>query len=142
MTVVANRLRNDMCGKRQAEAIPAMVSGYAAIRQEVSAGDEAAVSVGALMMGARQPIYAGCADHKPASIITLAAASAACRRRSASRTCLPELTRRAIAWPIEPASITTMTLLTAALPSRDKPRKRRRDRSATAGTGIRKGAKC
>src|SRR5277367_6334268 len=32
-------------------------------------------------------------------------------RRSASSTCFPALTRRAIAWPIDPAPITTMTLL-------------------------------
>ena len=32
-------------------------------------------------------------------------------RRSATSTCLPALTRRAIAWPIDPAPITTMTLL-------------------------------
>ena len=34
-------------------------------------------------------------------------------RRSASRTCLPALTRRAIACPIEPAPMTTITLVIA-----------------------------
>ena len=47
----------------------------------------------------------------PASPSTFAAASAFSRRRSASRTCLPALTRRAIAWPIDPAPMTTITLV-------------------------------
>src|SRR5271156_1460997 len=33
-------------------------------------------------------------------------------RRSASSTCFPALTRRAIAWPIDPAPLTAMTGLT------------------------------
>jgi hypothetical protein len=48
---------------------------------------------------------------KPASASTFAAASAVSPRRSASNTCLPALTRRAIATPIEPAPITTITSL-------------------------------
>ena len=47
---------------------------------------------------------------KPASFRTFAAASATSSRRSASRTCLPALTRRAIAWPIDPAPMTITTL--------------------------------
>ena len=47
----------------------------------------------------------------PASLITSAAASAFAWRRSASRTCLPALARRAIAWPIEPGPMTTTTSL-------------------------------
>ena len=46
----------------------------------------------------------------PASRRTLAAASAFSWRRSARTTCLPALTRRAMAWPIDPAPITTLTL--------------------------------
>jgi hypothetical protein len=44
---------------------------------------------------------------KPASLKVRDAASAVSTRTSASNTCLPGLTRRAIAWPIEPAPITT-----------------------------------
>jgi hypothetical protein len=47
----------------------------------------------------------------PALLNTSAAASAFSWRKSASRTCLPALTRRAIAWPIDPGPMTTMTLL-------------------------------
>jgi hypothetical protein len=45
----------------------------------------------------------------PASSMTWLAASAFSARRSASTTCLPALTRRAIAWPIDPAPMTTTT---------------------------------
>jgi len=48
----------------------------------------------------------------PASASTSAAASALRWRRSASTTCLPALTRRAMAWPIWPAPMTTVTSLT------------------------------
>ncbi len=51
---------------------------------------------------------------KPALANTSAAASAFSWRRSASRTCLPALTRRAMAWPIWPAPMTTMTSLMVA----------------------------
>ena len=43
----------------------------------------------------------------PALRNTSAAASAFSWCRSASRTCLPALTRRAMAWPIDPAPMTT-----------------------------------
>src|SRR5271166_10136 len=46
----------------------------------------------------------------PASLRTFATASAVSIRRSASTTCLPTLTRRAIAWPINPVPMTTTTL--------------------------------
>src|SRR5579862_6297892 len=46
---------------------------------------------------------------KPASCRTFAAASACSLRRSASSTRLPALIRRAIAWPIDPAPMTTVT---------------------------------
>jgi hypothetical protein len=49
----------------------------------------------------------------PALLSISAAASAFSWRRSASRTNLPALTRRAIAWPIDPRPMTTMTLLMA-----------------------------
>ena len=45
----------------------------------------------------------------PALLITSAAASALAWLRSASRTYLPALARRAIAWPIEPGPMTTTT---------------------------------
>ena len=48
----------------------------------------------------------------PALRSTSAAASALARRRSASTTCLPALTRRAIACPIDPAPMTTITSVT------------------------------
>lgn len=47
----------------------------------------------------------------PALLNISAAASAFSGRRSASSTCFPALTRRAIAWPIDPGPMTTMTLL-------------------------------
>src|SRR5512132_60344 len=54
----------------------------------------------------------------PALLNTSAAASAFSWRKSASRTCLPALTRRAIAWPIDPGPMTTMTSLMTT-PSHD-----------------------
>src|SRR5271165_6033766 len=48
---------------------------------------------------------------KPALASTSAASSALLLWRSATTTCLPALTRRAIAWPIWPAPMTTMTSL-------------------------------
>jgi hypothetical protein len=47
----------------------------------------------------------------PALLNISAAASAFSWRRSASSTYFPALTRRAIAWPIDPGPMTTMTLL-------------------------------
>jgi hypothetical protein len=47
-------------------------------------------------------------------------ASAFSWRRPANRTCLPALTRRAIAWPIDPGPMTTMTLL-MMMPFRTPP---------------------
>ena len=52
---------------------------------------------------------------KPALLSTSAAASALLWRRSASTTCLPALTRRAMACPIEPAPMTTTTSLMTGL---------------------------
>jgi hypothetical protein len=46
----------------------------------------------------------------PALRIVSAAASALAGRRSATTTCLPALTRRAIACPIDPGPMTTTTL--------------------------------
>src|SRR5271166_2832241 len=54
---------------------------------------------------------------KPALLRVFAAASAFSWRKSASTTCLPAPTRRAIAWPIDPAPITTITFVMAAFPS-------------------------
>src|SRR5271166_2014016 len=48
---------------------------------------------------------------KPASLNVFAAASAFSWRRSASSSCLPAPTRRAMAWPIEPGPITTITFV-------------------------------
>jgi hypothetical protein len=48
---------------------------------------------------------------KPALLSTSAAAVAFSWRKSASSTRLPALTRRAMAWPIAPAPMTTMTSL-------------------------------
>jgi hypothetical protein len=47
----------------------------------------------------------------PALLITSAAAFAFSARRSASRTCFPAPTRRAIVWPMAPGPMATMTLL-------------------------------
>src|SRR5512132_754728 len=49
----------------------------------------------------------------PALPNTSAATSALGWSRSATRTCLPALTRRAMACPIDPAPMTTVTSLTA-----------------------------
>src|SRR5215207_1570040 len=56
----------------------------------------------------------------PALLRTLATASVFSWRRPANRTCLPALTRRAIAWPIDPGPMTTMTLL-MMMPFRNLP---------------------
>src|SRR5271165_5477752 len=63
---------------------------------------------------------------KPALLSTSAAASAFSWCRSAIRTVLPALTRRAIAWPIEPAPITTITLLMKVSFQGQHPRSGRR----------------
>src|SRR4029453_8858567 len=54
---------------------------------------------------------------KPALLSVFAAASAFSWRKSASTTCLVALTRRAIAWPIDPAPTTTTTFVMAAIRS-------------------------
>ena len=72
-----------------------------------------AVSTSALTDSREDTSTVAVLTSKPASLSTFAAASAFSLRRSASKTCLPALTRRAIAWPIDPAPMTTMTLVMA-----------------------------
>src|SRR6476619_5121610 len=71
----------------------------------------------------------------PALLNTSAAASAFSWRKSASTTCLPALTRRAIAWPIDPGPMTTTTLL-ITMPFREVGERRDLRRYRSHGGGV------
>ena len=73
--------------------------------------DRLAVLTSASTDGRDDTSTAAVLTSNPASLRTFATASAVSIRRSANTTCLPTLTRRAIAWPINPVPMTTTTLV-------------------------------